>query len=83
MSNIQMIKEHLTNFFPEILIFYYLKNDKAFSFTDSDNGTISFNEYLLLKYYNIFKINDYYNMDQNYSIIFNLVLFLFKTLENY
>ena len=75
MSNIQMIKEHLTNFFPEILIFYYLKNDKAFSFTDSDNGTISFNEYLLLKFFNNIKINDY-NVDQNDSIAFNLVLFL-------
>ena len=73
MSNIQMIKEHLNNYFPKIFIFYYLKYNHAFSFTDSDNGTISFN--LLLKNFNNIKINDY-NLDINDNIAFNIVLLL-------
>lgn len=75
MSNIQMIKEHLNNYFPKILIFYYLKYNNTFSFTDCDNGTISLNEYLLLKNYNNIKINDY-NSYINDNIAFNIVLLL-------
>ena len=68
MQNIKMIKSHLNQIFPEILFFYYKKNDTMAS--TSPQGAISINEYQLLKHDKkkyIGKIN--YEEDLNDNIL--------------
>lgn len=48
MQNLDMIKSHLKQIFPDILFFYYKKNDTMA--TTSIQGSLSLNEYQLLKH---------------------------------
>ena len=77
MSNVKMIKTHLTQYFPDVLIFYSLNNSDSIANTDSDNGYISINENILLKNFNI-KIRDYNSYYGKYcnDIAMNIVLIL-------
>ena len=80
MCNLTMMKLYLTEYFPDILLFYNLKKSDSKAFTDRDNGTISINEFNLLKPFNNINKIDYNSYEQNYcdDIAMNIVLILLR-----
>ena len=63
LTNLKMIKKHLKEVFPQILIFYYIENDEI-AFTTPEFGGIVINEFHLLKNYK--NINNINNIDYNF-----------------
>ena len=82
LTNLDMVKSHLKDIFPKILIFYNIKNEE-FAFNAPEFGGIVINEYNLLEKkgfkevnYNSFK-NIFINEEEQDEISMNLTLYIF------
>ena len=80
--NVEMIKSHLTELFPTVLLFYYCENTNIAN-TNKETGCISINEYNLLKNINIKyedviydKKSDKINEEVSKEIAINIIIVL-------
>ena len=76
MSNLKMIKEHLSNLFPRVLLFYYIKNDTLAN-TNKNITCVAINKFNLLNEFQSKMIDFEKEMKDNVDLAKDMAINLF------